>query len=112
MIYIIFLAIKLSAHIIIILVITALSCLIGIYLTTTPMRDAGFAEYQYFELDLKFTWGRAFASNIPTMQFFTGICRNTKSKSYMLSLTGCFLEFQNNVLSRCYYFGDLAMVLQ
>ena len=34
-------------------------------------------------------------NNIPTMQFFTGISRNTQSKSYMLSLTECVWEFQN-----------------
>ena len=28
-------------------------------------------------------------NSIPTMQFFTGISRNTQSKSYMLSLTKC-----------------------
>ena len=37
-------------------------------------------------------------NNIPTMQFFTGISRNTQSKSYMLSLTECVWEFQNNAL--------------
>ena len=35
-------------------------------------------------------------NNIPTMQFFTGISRNTQSKSYRLSLTECVWEFQNN----------------
>ena len=38
-------------------------------------------------------------SNIPTMQFFTGIARNTQSKqSYTLLLTECEWEFQNNAL--------------
>ena len=32
------------------------------------------------------------------MQFFTGISRNTKSKSFMLSLTACVWDFQNNGL--------------
>ena len=36
--------------------------------------------------------------NIPTMQFFTGISRNTQFKSYKLSLTECVLEFQRNAL--------------
>ena len=36
--------------------------------------------------------------NIPTMQFFSGISRNTQSKSYMLSLTECVRDFQNNAL--------------
>ena len=34
--------------------------------------------------------------NIPTMQFFTGISRNTQSKSSMLSLTECVWNFQND----------------
>ena len=38
------------------------------------------------------------AKNIPTMQLFIGISRNTKSKSYMLSLTECIRDFQNNAL--------------
>ena len=37
-------------------------------------------------------------NNIPTIQFFTRISRNTQSKSYMLSLTDCVWDFQNNVL--------------
>ena len=37
-------------------------------------------------------------NNIPTMQFFDGISRNTQSKSYMLSLTECVREFRNNPL--------------
>ena len=36
--------------------------------------------------------------NIPTMQFFTGITRNTQWKSYMLSLTEFVLEFHINAL--------------
>ena len=35
-------------------------------------------------------------NNIPTMQFFIGISRNTQPKSYMLSLTEGVWEFQNN----------------
>ena len=38
---------------------------------------------------------------IPTMQFFTGISRNTQSKSYtntMLSLTECVWNFKNDAL--------------
>ena len=35
-------------------------------------------------------------NKIPPMQFFTGISRNTQSKSYMLSLAECVLDFQNN----------------
>ena len=38
------------------------------------------------------------SNNIPTMQFFTGISRNTQSKSYMLSLTECDWEFRDNAL--------------
>ena len=34
----------------------------------------------------------AHVSNIPTMQFFTGISGNTQSKSYTLSLTECVWE--------------------
>ena len=37
-------------------------------------------------------------NNIPTMQFLSGISRNTQSKSYMLSLTECVWNFQNNAL--------------
>ena len=38
-------------------------------------------------------------NNIPTMQFFIGISRNTQSKSYMLSLmTECVWEFRNIAL--------------
>ena len=37
-------------------------------------------------------------NNIPTMQFFIGIIRNTQSKSYMLSLTEGVWDFQNNAL--------------
>ena len=37
-------------------------------------------------------------NNIPTMQFFTQISRNTKSKAYMLSLSECVWDFQNNAL--------------
>ena len=37
-------------------------------------------------------------NNIPTMQFFTWIARNTLSKSQMLSLTKCVWDFQNNAL--------------
>ena len=37
-------------------------------------------------------------NNIPRMQYFTGISRNTQSKSYMLSLTECVWKFQNNAL--------------
>ena len=35
-------------------------------------------------------------NNIPTMQFFTGISRNTLSKSYMLSLTECLWEHREH----------------
>ena len=38
-------------------------------------------------------------NNIPTMQLFTGIPKNTQSKSYMLSLTECVWDFQNNALT-------------
>ena len=37
-------------------------------------------------------------NNIPEMQFFTGISRNSQSKSYKLSLTECALNFKNNAL--------------
>ena len=40
----------------------------------------------------------AHVNNIPTMQSFTGISRNTQSKSYMLSLTECVWDFQDNAL--------------
>ena len=38
------------------------------------------------------------ANNIPTMQFFTGISKNTQSKSYMLPLTECVRDFRNIAL--------------
>ena len=37
-------------------------------------------------------------NKIPTMQFFTGIFKNTQSELYMLSLTEWVCDFQNNVL--------------
>ena len=37
-------------------------------------------------------------SDVPSMQLITGISRNTQSISYMLSLTECVWEFQNNAL--------------
>ena len=37
-------------------------------------------------------------NNIPTMQFLTGISRNIQSKLYMLSLTECNWDSQNNAL--------------
>ena len=37
-------------------------------------------------------------NNIPAMQFLSRISRNTQSKSYMLSLTECVWDFQNNAL--------------
>ena len=43
-------------------------------------------------------FGIGHVNNIPTMQSFTGISRNTQSKSYMLSLTECIWEFWNNAL--------------
>ena len=43
-------------------------------------------------------FGIGHVNNIFTMQFFTGISRNTQSKPYMLSLTGCVGDFQNNAL--------------
>ena len=52
-----------------------------------------------------FTWFQSceltigHVNNIPTMQFFTGISRNTQSKSYMLPSTdNCVWEFRNNAL--------------
>ena len=40
----------------------------------------------------------AHVNNVPTMQFFTGISRNTETKSYMLSFTECVWEFRSNAL--------------
>ena len=37
-------------------------------------------------------------NNIPTMQFITGISRNTQLKPYMPSLTECVWEFRNDAL--------------
>ena len=44
----------------------------------------------------RYTIGHVY--NIPTMQFFIGISRNTLSKSYTLLLTECVWEFQKNAL--------------
>ena len=37
-------------------------------------------------------------NNIPTMQFFIGISRNSQSKSYILSLTECVWDFQKRCI--------------
>ena len=37
-------------------------------------------------------------NNVPPMQLFTEISRNTHSKSDMLSLTDCVWDFENNEL--------------
>ena len=42
-------------------------------------------------------------NEIPTMQLFSGIFRNTRSKSYVLSLTERVWDFQNNALWDTYY---------
>ena len=42
-------------------------------------------------------------NNIPTMQFETGIPRDTQSKSYMLSLTEYALEIPNDALWDTHY---------
>ena len=39
-------------------------------------------------------------NNLPTMPLFTGISRNSQSKSYMLSLTECVRDFQRNAWDR------------
>ena len=43
------------------------------------------------------------------MKFFTGITRNTQSKSYMLSLSERVWDFQNNVLwdTHCHAQSDI-----
>ena len=40
-------------------------------------------------------------NNIPTMQFFSGISKNTQSKSYMLALTECIWVHGNSKIMRC-----------
>ena len=42
------------------------------------------------------------------MQYFTGISRNAQSKSYMLSLTECVWELQNNALWDTHYHAIVA----
>lgn len=42
-------------------------------------------------------------NNVPTMQFFTGISRNTQSKPYMLSMTEWVWEFRNDALWDTHY---------
>ena len=41
------------------------------------------------------------------MQLFIGISRNSQSKSYMLSLTECVWDFQNNALWDTHYHAVL-----
>ena len=52
-------------------------------------------------------------NNIPTMQLFTGISRNTQSKSHMLLLTECVCHFQNSVfwdtLYHAYFLSAVAL---
>ena len=48
-------------------------------------------------------------NNIPTMQFFFGISRNTQSKSYMLSLTECVWDFQNIALWDTHYMYNVSL---
>ena len=42
-----------------------------------------------------------YVNNIPTMQFVTGISRNTLSKSYMLSLTETSIVSGNSEIMHC-----------
>ena len=46
-----------------------------------------------------------YVNNIPTMQFFATISRNTQVK-IILSLTKCILDFQNKALGVGYYQND------
>ena len=52
--------------------------------------------YCYPTPSLIFLKNRAYCLHTPTMQYFTGISRNTQSKSYMLSLTECAWGDRNN----------------
>ena len=52
--------------------------------------------YDYPNNHCKQVIGRV--NNSPTMQFFTGISRNTQLKLNMPSLTECVRDFQNNAL--------------
>ena len=49
-------------------------------------------------LKQEWQWFVSFKEKQCTMQFYTGISRNTWSKSYMSSLTECVWEFQNSAL--------------
>ena len=49
------------------------------------------SAYVYYQQNNDPVWHN---NNIPTMQFFNGISRSTRSKSYMLSLTECVWEFR------------------
>ena len=53
-------------------------------------------EYSSSVFELQIIIGHV--NNISTMQFFTGISRNTQSKSYMLSLSECVWGFENDAL--------------
>ena len=56
--------------------------------------EENYSEVNIIEMHLIGLIGHV--NNIPTMQFFIGISRNTQSKSYMLSfMTGCVWEFRN-----------------
>mgnify|MGYP001797648885 CR=1 FL=1 len=47
---------------------------------------------------MKYIYQIVHVGNIPTMQFFSGISRNTPSELTMQSSTQCVRNFQNNTL--------------
>ena len=48
-------------------------------------------------------------NSIPAIEFFSGISRNTQSKSYKLSLTECVWEFRNDALWDTHYHAILKL---
>ena len=68
--------------------------------STTPMWNTKFIFYKKESTEKSPIVIQVFISlwNIPTMQFFTGISRNTRSQSFVLALTECVWEIQNDAL--------------
>ena len=70
---------------------------LGAAAVKTTLKSEGHQFNQYVTIKQNIvSIGRV--NKIPTMQFFAGISRNTQSRLYMLSLTECVWDFQNNAL--------------
>ena len=64
-----------------------------LYLKITGCSTYDFTPSTAFQFDLI-----GHGANIPTRQFSIEISRNIQSKSYMVSVTECCWDFQNNAL--------------